>query len=79
LFTAKVKVKVDIPRLPTVEEKKAAPTVESYPDIKEVELTLKSDNRNLMRNLKMLCIENKIPCETVVEQAPREVKFKSVE
>ena len=41
-------------------------------------LTLKTDNRNVARNAEILCRENGLDVETVVEVAPRVVKFKDV-
>ncbi len=42
-------------------------------------LELKSENRNYMRSLQLLCEENGLPCEITEERAPRPVKFKGVE
>jgi len=48
-------------------------------ELKDGELTLSSDNRNHMRNLELLCKENKLTCVTTVEVTPRVVTFKGVE
>ncbi len=79
MYTATVKVEVSFKREPTDAEKKASPDIEEYEDTVPVEITLRSENRNYMRNLELLCWENKLPCQTVVEVVPRAVKFKGVE
>lgn len=48
-------------------------------DGKETLVTLKSENRNNMRYLKILCTENELPCEITEEARPRAVKFKGVD
>jgi len=48
-------------------------------ELKDGELTLSSDNRNYMRNLELLCRENKLSCVTTVEVKPRVVTFKGTE
>ena len=48
-------------------------------ELKKGELVLKTENRNLMRSLTMLCNENRLECKVTVETKPREVKFKGVD
>lgn len=48
----------------------------ALPEYCENELILQSDNRNYMRNLELLCAENKVSCVTTVEVKPRVVTFK---
>jgi len=48
-------------------------------ELKKGELVLKTENRNLMRSLTMLCNENRLECKVTVEVKPREVKFKGVD
>ena len=79
MYTATMKVEVNFKREPTDAEKRSAPDVKEYDETVPVEITLRSDKRNYLRNLELLCKENKIPCLTVVEVAPRAVKFKGVE
>ena len=47
-------------------------------DGKGVNLELKSESRNAMRQLKILCDENKLTCNVTEEVKPREVKFKNL-
>ncbi len=42
------------------------------------EVTFKSENRNYMRSLELLCEENGYPCVTTVEVTPRIVTFKGL-
>jgi len=42
-------------------------------------LVFRSENRNYMRNLQLLCKENKLECEVTEEVKPRVVKFKGVD
>jgi len=46
------------------------------PEHCEDDLVLKSENRNYMRNLELLCKENELSCVTTVEVKPRVVTFK---
>lgn len=52
--------------------------VEGEPKLEVVEVVFKSDNRNYMRNLELLCEVNGYPCETTVEVTPRVVTFKGL-
>jgi len=52
--------------------------VESDLKAEVVEVAFKSDNRNYIRNLELLCKENDYPCVTTAEVAPRVVTFKGL-